>query len=222
MKPSQLNLFGNLTRIDPRLNVTFLGIKAEQGSQILRAPPGSVMKNLVLRGGASHLSPFACLRGAVIKFDANRTAPVKLDGGSFEVPSGHTLMDEGSFRFTAEKRNQGKTVPHQVIHFGKETLYLVHHSFCHPDQLFLPQGAYTQTGFTPLNLEGVSHLQVRGDKIFIFEVQLPVPDASYNLLEQLPIVPQTVVVQLKEGGHVTLRDAFDSVLFADKITQSSP
>ncbi len=203
MRTSAANIFGKRTRID-RANITYHGVKAGQGAQILRVPRGSVIKNLNLEGGASHTSPFACLRGAVLKFNPHRTCPVKIDAKGLRVPPGHTLMDYDSLKFTKANRNKGNPIPHQVIKTRNMKLYLVHASYCHPDQLFLPQGSFTQAEFIPRNVEGVSHKDMRDKALYLFENSLSLPDKSYNILANYHIIPQTIVVQLEDGGHIVL------------------
>jgi hypothetical protein len=203
MKSHGPNTFGNLTRIH-RADVTYQGVKAGQGSQILRVPAGSVIQNLILEGGASHLSSFACLRGAVLKFNPRRDCPVNINTNRLSVPPGHTLMDYPSYKFTVNRHNQGKDIPRQVIITRKMKLYLVNASYCHPDQLFIPQGSYTRAAFVSGNLRGMSHGEMRGTTLCLFEHSLPTPGESYNILESFPSAPQTILVQLKEGGHIVL------------------
>jgi len=178
-----------------------------QGAQILRVPAGSSISNLSLQGGASHRSPWAALRGAVLKFATNRTIPIILTGKGFVIPSGHTLMDREGFLFTIDKRNAGRFIPYKVIKgLSRENLYLVHISFCHPDQLFLPVGRYANTQFRPQNLPAITHMELRDGTLFLKEVEIINRGDSFNLLEQLDTEPHTIVVQLSEGGHLTLTD----------------
>lgn len=203
MRIEPKNYFGAKTRIDPQ-NAHLRSVRLEQGAQILRVPPGSRINNIILRGGASFESKWAVLRGAVLKFDPKRENPVVINGRGFEVPSGHTLMDLQSFLFTRNNRNAGREIPHQVIDYiSSERFYLVHASYCHPDQLFLPQGTYTKTEFSPDSLPAVEHLQVKDGVLYLRESDIS-GKGSFNILEDLAQNPQRIVIQLVEGGHLTL------------------
>ncbi|MCX5751709.1 MAG: hypothetical protein NT099_08640 [Candidatus Saganbacteria bacterium] len=205
--------FGTRIHIDPRLKrlppEKVRGLYVSDGAQIVRAgnvPQHKIaIKNLTLKGGASEHSPWGNLRGAVLKFREGRTRPININGKGFTVPSGYTLMDQESFIETKEIRNHGREVPHQVItDISPEPFYLVHSSFCHPKDLFVPQGTYTQTEYDPKNLVGFTHLEIRGDTLFLMEEAIPLSPRPFDVTEGMDPKPSVIVVQLEEGGHVTL------------------
>jgi len=116
-------------------------------------------------------------------------------------------MDREGFLFTMDKRNAGRFISHKIIQgLSREDLYLVHISFCHPDELFLPQGRHTDTIFQSHDLPDITHMQLKDGTLSLKEVQIPNKGESFNLLEQLETEPSSIVVQLSEGGHLILTD----------------
>ncbi|OGC06013.1 hypothetical protein A2526_02870 [candidate division WOR-1 bacterium RIFOXYD2_FULL_36_8] len=204
MQVTPTNFAGRYVRIlPPEIEQSLSNVYREQGSQIIRVPVGSTIKNITLQGGASHNSRWACLRGAVIKFAQEREAPIHIDGRNFVVPSGHVLMDYQSYLDT-KNRNNGKEIPHKIIKdISPEDLFLVHASYSHPDQLFLPQGTYTETTFISDDIPFIGHMNFEGERLYLVEQLLPV-STPYNILEGLSSPPISIIVQLSEGGHVCL------------------
>ncbi len=186
-----------------------VNVHLEQGCQILRVPTRSVIKNLTLRGGASSLSPWGGLRGAVLKLDPGRKNPIHIDGKGFVIPTAHTLMDRGALEIVRRKKNGGRLIPHQVIdNIASERLYLVHSSCCHPDELFLEMGKYPRAEFKkgalPL-VDGYSlmHLMTIEDVLYIDERLLdPTRDKDARTP---PRRIEAIMVQLREGGHLVMR-----------------
>lgn len=203
MKVGPTNQFSAKTRVEPQ-TANLRGVRLEQGSQVLRVPPGSRISNVTLRGGASFESKWAVLRGAVLKFDPKREQPIIINGQGFAVPSGHTLMDQPCFVFTVNIKNAGREIPHLVVdRLSSERLYLVHASYCHPDQLFLPQGKYTETAFSPDTPPEVGHLWVKDGVLYLREADIA-GQGSFNILAEIPQAPPRIVIQLLEGGCLTL------------------
>jgi hypothetical protein len=208
MKAQRVNYFGKFTRVQPESEkLDFAGVRLHQGAQILRIPRESLIMDLELNGGASHLSRWATLRGAVVKFDPDRADSVILNGKNMTVPSAHTLMDRGAFEFTRASRNSGKYIPHRR-YMGisqLEDYYLVHASYCHPDQLFLPQGRFTETRFYPNDLRPVEHMSLSRPygRLYLVERELDTT-RPFNVLSRFDPQPLTVFVQLAEGGHIRL------------------
>lgn len=207
MKINTHNYFGKSTRVNPRLSgLSFDGVRLHQGSQILRTPPYSVLKDIVLSGGASYRSKWAVLRGAVIKFDPKRNNSLYVNGKGLIIPTGFTLMDFGSLDYTIRIKNKGKAVPYSIFdHTSTEPLYLVPASYCHPDELFLPQGSYTNAQFSEKRIS-VEHMKFEKRKLYLKESELPVILAPFNVLEEINAKPDVIVVELIGGGHIELRD----------------
>ena len=201
------NSIGINTRIAPPVEDSVLkGITMEQGTQILKVPQNGVLKNLTLQGGASSLSNWATLRGAVIKFDPTRTTSIQIDGKGFEIPSGYTLMDESTFTFVKDKKNNGEEISFVALDaLSGERLYLVHSSYCHPDQLFLPKGSYTHGQFSPTNIN-VEHMKLESGTLYVDESELDTQFTKTgirpNILEG--INPIRIIIKLKEGGQLQL------------------
>lgn len=200
------NLIGRNTRVRPDIiHDGFSGVELQQGTQVLSAPVGSKIRNLILAGGASDKSRWAALRGAVIKMDLNREKPIEIDGQGRTIPTGHTLMDEQNLKFIREKRNGGNPVPFEAIDdMSSERLYLVHASFCHPQDIFLPQGTYTLSSFYS-NTAHFGHMVVKDGNLELSESSLPKSRAPFNILEALGFMPESITVGLIEGGHVSLQ-----------------
>lgn len=191
---------GLKTRIDPMSAVAgFRNVSMRQGSQILRIPEKSSIENITLDGGASYECPWTALRGAVFKFFRDRTQPVIFDGQGLIIPSAHTLMDARSLEITIKEVNAGIVFPYQEINLGKETFYLIHSSWCHPKDLFLPQGQFTKTTFFPPRREVTN---ITWLKLEIREEELDITRKPYNILTEASA--QTVIVSLKEGGTIIL------------------
>jgi hypothetical protein len=191
-----------------------VNVHTNHGSQILRTPPNSRIRNVVLCGGATRHSAWATLRGAVLKFNDQRVSqPACFNGNMLFIPSGHTLMDRLSFEHTRDKRNAGRPIPHSVLSdpLSAEDLYLVHASYCHPDQLFLPQGTYTVTIYSNL-IQPVEHLKREGTTLYVKESELPKAARPLNILAGLSQeeLPQTIIVELlidpatSDGGTLIL------------------
>lgn len=185
----------------PRL----VNVRMEQGAQILRIPARSVIKNITFQGGASTLSPWGALRGAVIKLDPKRQNPIVIDGNGFVVPSAHTLMDQGAYKIVKRKKHGGEDFPHQVISgLSSEDLLLAHSGFCHPDELFLEQGTYTNTEFIIEDIPLIKHLVVIDDVLYVNE-RLLISGRDNNIYTRWKMTPNAVMVQLREGGHLILK-----------------
>ena len=199
------NNIGPNTRIDPPAAANYLrGVNMDQGSQILKVPDGSIIKNINLRGGASYQSPWATLRGAVLKFAPDRKSAVEVDGHGLVIPSGHTVMDEESLSFTINIRNGGRDFPKEVLdNYGSERLFLVHSSYCHPDQLFLRQGIYTNTVFSHKAVEH-KHMHIRDGVLSLKEKSLILQKGAFNFLDQISEKPVAIAIQLAEGGQIIL------------------
>jgi len=201
-----INNIGPNTRIDPPNAASYLrGVNMDHGSQIIKVPDGSSIRNINLRGGASYQSPWAVLRGAVLKFGPKRdTVAVEVDGHGLIIPSGHTVMDEESLSFTINIRNGGRDFPKEVLdNYGSERLYMVHASYCHPDQLFLPQGIYTNTVFSD-RAANHGHLQIRNGVLSLKEKELLAQKGSFNIFDQISETPVAIAIQLCEGGQIIL------------------
>ena len=213
MKANRVNYFGKFSRVQPEMaKGNFAGVRLHQGAQVLRIPNESLIMDLELRGGASHLSRWAVLRGAVVKFAPDREDAALIKGKDMAVPSGHTLMDRDSFEFTKATRNSSRFIPHKRI-MGiswLEDFYLVHAGYCHPDQLFLPPGKFTQTQFSPKNLntrEHLSYLREYG-RLYLVERELDLTRPE-NVLSSFDPQPLSIFIQLAEGGHIRLSNPKD-------------
>lgn len=196
---------GKNARITPPGSERFLQrVHLKQGSQVLRIPNKSHIYHMTLSGGASHHSDWAALRGAVLKFAPNRD-PVFINGNEYKIPSGHTLMDKGSYQWTIQDKHDGKDIPHQLVRglSPAEKFYLTHAGYCHPNALFLPQGKFTRTQFFSRDILGI-HMQMSGRTLFVDERRLEYSEQSINILTGLSKTPQSIKVKLAEGGHLTL------------------
>jgi hypothetical protein len=208
---NRVNIFGKFSRVIPGHSKGWMaGAHLAQGSQVLRLPPYSLLMDVCLEGGASHLSRWAALRGAVIKFHPEREEPVTIIGRETVIPSANTLMDKASFDATRAKWHGGTFIPHKKfdrLSLKPETFYLVHSGYCHPDQLFLPLGKYTRTSFDKRTLSGVNHMYFKKDDRTLFLAEnLMTQSAPFNVLEGLDPLPRQIVIQLAEGGHVKLEN----------------
>lgn len=179
----------------------------ENGAQVIRVPAGSKITGVMLRGGASGKSAFADIRGGVLKFNFGRTEKVTIEG--VEIPSSHTLMDRPSFDWTVNRNSlDPASVPYKSVSMGGEELVLIHSSYCHPDQLLLPQGSFTGMSFR-MDYDGFKgHRVFENGKLYIDEAEAEAEkssDAEYSGRGCL-IVPQSdcvsVIVKLKEGGYI--------------------
>lgn len=201
------NHIGRLTRLEFQPQPGS-GVIAHQGTQIIRVPAGSDIRNITLQGGASHQSSaWAVLGGAVLKGGFGREKPIKIDGGKkgYVIPTGFALMDQSGRDFTIKKRNQGKKIPFKVIsQLGPEKFYLVHTSYCHPDQLFLAQGSFTSATFSKKTIL-IGHMRFGDGTLFLKEEILP-EKAPFDILVESGLRARAIVVALKEGGHITLRE----------------
>lgn len=201
------NHIGRLTRLEFQPQPGS-GVIARQGAQIIRVPAGSNIRNVTLQGGASHKSAWAVLRGAVLKGGFGRAKPIEIDGGEegFVIPTGFTLMDLADLEFTINKRNQGKEIPFEAVsQLGPEEFYLIHASYCHPDQLFLAQGTFTSATFSEsFDLSGQE-----GFENWILQIKeelLPAAKAPFDLLIESGLKAEAIIVSLREGGQITLRE----------------
>jgi hypothetical protein len=194
----------------------FSAVYSLQGSQILRVPENSSIKNIRLSGGASADSGYAVLRGAVLKFSNDRADdPLELDGRGFVIPSGHTLMDWPSLQYTI-KHNSGEDVPYDIVrnicwrtgnagqHVAPENMYLVHSSYCHPDQLFFRKGLFAKTLFSGGEVPEFEHGKLERGILFLNERDLPDNILPANLLSSMRVYPSRIRVRLNEGGVIDL------------------
>jgi len=201
---SGTNNLNEKSRVGSSRSTVWSSVRLEQGAQIVRLPLHSTLKNLILRGGASFNSAWAGLRGAAVKFDPKRTNSVSIDGQGFVVPSGHTLMDRGNFIIT-QGRNSGRMPPHQLIRgLASEDLYLTHNGYCHPGELFLPQGTYTRTELLLDHKLFSGHGRLLEDVLYLREEEIRPTGKSFNLIEQIEPKPRYIIVELKEGGFLKL------------------
>jgi hypothetical protein len=210
---------GPHTRILPQGSERFLNnVRMQQGSQILRVPEGSRISNVVFGGGASCNSRWAALRGAVLKFAPDRLSPVDMDGNGYNIPSGHTLMDRQSYNWIVANKNNGRNIPHIVVRSLSltERFYLAHTSYCHPNQLFLPQGKFTSTTFLPRNILD-PHMQMKDKTLIVNESQLTDISQPTNILAGLKRPPRTIKVKLAEDGLLTLSDRSITSQTSDRL-----
>ena len=209
MTIQNINIIGAKTKIEPIGSEHFLyGVHLNQGAQILRVPSNSTIRNITLLGGASFGSRWAVLRGAVLKFDKDRKASVTINGFGFEIPSAHVLMDHESFLFTKNRKNNGNYVPYAIIRgISLEKLYIVHASYCHPDQLFMPKGRYMQTKFTLRVNLFTGHMKLVNGVLCLDEDFLDMEKNNVNVLESIAPKPKSIIVRLKEGGYLTLSES---------------
>lgn len=147
----------------------------------------------------------------------DRKKPVIIEGKNFVIPSGYTLMDQGNFLITKEYRNKGWEIPHEIIKgiSRGEWLYLVPASYCHPGDLFLPQGLFARAFFV-MDVNEIFDL-VKTNQYFlrIRETSIRRPPGicgSFNILpeyfgkKRLPFPLGGIVVDLKEGGFMLLQE----------------
>jgi len=195
------NLIGPNCKIFPE-NADISASTLEQGAQALRVPEGSKITGFTIRGGASYKSDFADLRGGVMKFDSDRSnIPVAIEG--IEIPSANTLMDRKSLDRAIAKNGADKTIPFKQINAKGEELVLVHSSYCHPDQLLLPQGSFTNTSFKAEFSGFKGHRAFENGVLYIEEDESAKEKAEGRVYMVVP--PDTcksVVIKLKEGGFI--------------------
>lgn len=192
-------------RLAAGLETYLEGVRLNQGSQIIRVPEGSRISDLCLSGGASFRSNWAALRGSVLKFFVDRAGrPVTIRGKGWTVPAGHSLMDEESLRYAIEDRNKGVSFPYLQVKAidASEPMFMVHFTFAHPDQLFLPQGRFMGTTFF--------HNEPGGADISgafrTNEISLNYPGSSIDILSMYGITTDRILVTLAEGGRMLLED----------------
>jgi len=217
-----MNSFGKNVRVTPaEARKGFQAVRMGQGTQILRVPPESSIRNISLGGGASCDSPWAALRGAVIKFGIDRKEPVTVDGKGFCVPTAHTLMDYAGFEHTTDGNKERKIEPQEIDNIGLEKFYLVHASYCHPGEIFLPQGQFTKAifrndeDFTPEH-ETIPHMTFKDTRgcppiengiLFLCETELTARHRSempFNILDLVGSTPSAIHIKLAEGGWLML------------------
>jgi len=193
-------------------------VRCHQGAQILNIPAGSSIKDLVLEGGASWMSSWAGLRGAVLKFHWERPeTPVFIEGKGASISPVHSLMDERYYQKTVkqfEKTPGFGLIPVDID--SSEPLFCVHSSWCHPNQperlqLFLPQGAFARTSFmgnpVPALLTYV-HAITYGHTLFLNERLLPQNPAEADDLGRWIVNNgriQMINIALSEGGLLTMK-----------------
>jgi hypothetical protein len=219
------SFIGPRTKIAPDFSKrNGINLRVLPGAQILGMPEGSTISNLHLGGGASHASKWAALRGGVLKLSPLR-APIEINGKigevNFEIPSGHLLLDLGYFQLALNKMalSVGRKVqiPHITIDnlSPSEHLFLVHSAFCLPRDLFLPLGEFTKTSYTELDVPDIRHLSAQDRTLFLIEAELDrMKEELDNLKDKRPLSilnglkpkPEKIIVQLTEGGHVTLTE----------------
>jgi hypothetical protein len=207
----------NRTRISPD-ETTFRhhNLNVYQGAQILKTPAGSSIIGMTLKGGASFEKPWATLRGAVLKFSENRP-PIEIKSNQFLISTGYTLMDMASFIYTRDKRNAGAKIPFRIVNnISAEPLYMVHASYCHPDQLFLPQGTFTFAQFSTEDVVGIRHFVGR-NTLTLIEDKLPFKQAPFNIFEGLSFKPYRIIVQLAEGGHIVMANSKTACFISKNI-----
>ncbi len=202
--------FGRFSNINPHQS-TFRhnGIKMIQGSQILGTPRNSIIENLKFGGGASRRSNWPTLRGAVLKFEKDRTALVKISGKGFTIPSACTLMDRGSLESTIIGRNAEKEIPFiEVKDISEEIFYMVPSSYCHPQEIFLTLGMFSKSEFKSGLSVKRPHLCLEGSTLFLLETELDrrVDEKPFNLIEKIDPGPVEIHVQLREGGILLLKN----------------
>lgn len=206
--------FGRRTRIVPPFT-TFraIGLRMENGTQILGAPKDSKISNLCFRGGASFESPWAVLRGGILKL-SQLFAPIGIegkasDGKIFEIPTGHVLMDEGCYLYTLDIVNKHMPFPYKKIEgLGEKKLFLVHASYCHPTELFLPQGTFTNAEYIDKKgAQNLAHMTAQDKMLIILEQELNKRkgERPFNILELMATQPEEIIIQLVEGGQVALK-----------------
>ena len=199
---NRIGLHCSVSPADVRLNNSIL----ENGTQVLRVPSGSHFDSMVLKGGASHLSSFADIRGAVVKFHEERSSR-SISVVRVEVPSSHTLMDEESLKQTRQ-RNRGDSFPFEVVSGNSELLYQVHASYCHPDNLLLPQGTFTKTTFHYDAPDYCGHRNFTNGVFSLHEVKLVdeiIPELNLPQDYSPICIPngcQVLIIKLKEGGFI--------------------
>jgi len=195
-------------RLAADLGKYFKRVRLNQGAQILRVPEGSRITDLTLSGGASFKSKWAALRGSVLKFHVDRgKRAVKINGNCWAVPAGHALMDEASLRHAIDVRNAGKGFPYRQVNeiSSSEPMYLAHFCFCHPEQLFLPQGRFLRTAF-------FADAQRHSDTwqaYTVNEIGLVYEGRSIDILTAWGITARSILVTLTEGGQILLEDLSD-------------
>lgn len=204
----------------------FLG----QGCQLLYLPAGSIIKNLNLQGGASYQSPWAALRGGVLKCDkAGRDEPLIIEPVEpFTVPTGFVLMDRASYERTRDEKHGGRDYPHAVLTSlsPNEPLYFTHASYNHPDDLFLQAGRFSRARFADCGLRD-DELQPEFDRnIGVLFLNASFMDNNWltrkplNLLEMDAFKSRLVgveeieeiIVNLREGGTLSLTDVVHELL----------
>lgn len=200
-----MNTIGEFTRITPEgIERCFSGVRMHQGSQILRVPEGSSIRKLTLGGGASSNSRWAALRGGVLKFGENRgNSPIEFTGENFFIPSAHTLMDLDSLGVTMQRNPSTLIAPKEITDIASERLFLLHSSYCHPDQIFLAQGAYTMTEFDQRTVFYSSHMNILEGVLSLDEEQMNFCP-PLDILQILGHDPAQILVKLMEGGFVSV------------------
>lgn len=185
-----------------------------RGAQILRFPEGSQIKNLSLSRGASACSPWAILRGGVLKGAKDRKNPILIDGQGLVVPPGYVLMDARAFWVeTVAQKNRGEAVPHKIIQNiaktlpenTEEPLFLVDAGYSHPES-FLRRGSFPGRRFFSYSDAPSEHglFNQETGELFLLEAMLPISSPQFDILEQLRIKPTSIHVCLKEGGKILL------------------
>jgi len=207
----KINICQNGLTIDPvAASWRSYNVCLHQGAQILGVPGGSNINGITLLGGAYSKSKWAALRGAVLKFGMQRETKIVLKGHGYVIPSGHALMDEESFTYTKNNCEKQKTIIAYVPVEGlcKEKLYLVHASYCHPNELFLPQGRYTKTRFTRQVDYFGGHMNDENSILYLEEASLDEeikniikPRPNINVLEMIDLEPKSIIVKLKKDEN---------------------
>ena len=213
MRIQDANIISIKTRIELAGSKHFLyGVYLYQGAQILRVPSNNkcIIRDITLHRGASYESKWAALRGAVLKFHKDRKASVMINGNGFQIPSAHVLMDHESFTSITEKEgNRRINVPRIIVEtISLEKYYLVHASYSHPDQLFIPKGRYTQTKFTLWVDLFAGHMKLENGVLYLEEDFLDSEKKNVNVLERFDTEPKSIIMHLKEGGYLTLSESF--------------
>ena len=200
-----MNTIERLTRVTPAgAEQGFSNVKMYQGSQILRVPEGSSVRNLTLGGGASYESKWASLRGGVLKFNSTRKeTPVRFYGNPFVLNTAHTLMDRASLDHTIGMNPLSESFMREITGIAEEPLFLLPSSLCHPKELFLPQGTYTYTIFDPVTVFYSSHMELSNGVLSLEEDRIVDP-APFDILQGLEYEPAHILVKLMEGGFVSL------------------
>jgi len=170
--------------------------------QLIRLPKGSTIEGVTLMGGAPKTCPWTALRGGVIKFGTSEeraNKPIHIKADNLVVPTGWVLMDSEAFQHTKYVLNKGGVFPYRRYDdINHEPMYLLHSGWVHPDQLFLPQGRFTNS-FYLAEAQGFLDLP-EGGKVLMLREKF--------IAGQVALTPEIkmILVLLLNGGEVLLKE----------------